>query len=346
MRPETLTATIRSLAPACGFARAAVAPAERIPSADVLLRYLESGFCAGMDYLRRNIEKRLDPSVLVAGARSVICLAAACGPETEYPDSPVSCFYRGRDYHRVLKKRAMLLCDRIRAAAGDFRGRIFVDTAPVAERALAAAAGLGWIGKNGMLIVPGIGNTVVLAEIVTDLPLVAGTPLASRCGECRACIDACPAAAIVEDGLVDARRCISYHTIENRGSIPLELRAQMGVAVFGCDACRNACPYSRAGPAGDEDLAPPGFAAPSLSEILSWTDADWDAATRGSGLRRATLRMFHRNVAVAAGNAGDPSLAPLLAALKRRGGPAAEIDWALGRIDESTGCGKGDGSLF
>lgn len=336
MRIEALTEKIRTLALACGFSRAAVASAGRISSADVLIRYLESGLCAGMDYLRRRIEKRLDPSVLVAGARSVICLAAACGPETEDPDSPVSCFYRGRDYHRVLKKRAMLLCDRIREEAGNFRSRIFVDSAPVAERALAAGSGLGWIGKNGMLVVPGIGNTVVLAEIVTDLPLPPGKPLAPRCGECRACIDACPAAAIVEDGLVDARRCISYHTIENRGSIPLELRAKMGGAVFGCDACRNACPYSRAGPAGDEDLAPPGFAAPSLSEVLSWTEADWDRATRGSGLRRATLRMFHRNAAVAAGNSGDPSLAPPLAALKRRGGPAAEIEWALGRIDEST----------
>jgi len=332
MNNSELKKNIRTFARECGFSRAAVAPAQQVPTGDLFRRYIENGYHGEMDYLSRDIDKRLDPSLLMEGARSVICLAATCSPDKENYDSPVSCFYRGRDYHRVLKKRAVCLCNRIAVEIGDFNSRICVDSAPAAERSLAAVSGLGWIGKNGMLIVPGTGNTVVLAEIVTDLVLEPDKPLESQCGDCRDCMEACPTGAILEDGFVDSRLCISYHTIENRERIPPELRSAMGSSVFGCDRCRNVCPYSRSGPSGDPDLAPAGFPTPSIGEILSWDEPAWDRATRGTALRRARLRMFHRNAAIAAGNSGDKSLVPLLEDLERCNGPVEEIEWAIAKL--------------
>jgi epoxyqueuosine reductase len=265
------------------------------------------------------------------GAKSVICLAASCRP-VEDAGSPISLFARGRDYHRVMRKRAMLLCDRIRETAVDFEGRIFVDAGPVAERDLASRSGLGWVGKSGMLIVPGIGNMVVLAEIVCNLPLRPGRPVPDECGDCRACVDACPTGAIVADRVVDARKCLSYHTIENRGRIPRRLWKKMGSRVFGCDACSAACPHSAYGPAGDPDLAPPGERPCDLKEILAWTEADWDERTRARATRRATFAMFRRNAAITAGNSGDTSLASALKRMRNLDGPAEEIDWALEQL--------------
>ena len=332
MNDLELSSRIRLLAHECGFSAVSIAEARRIDSADRMLHYIDRNYYAGMDFFQRNIDKRLDPSLLLEGARSVICLAASCSPEVETPDSPISCFYRGRDYHRVMKKRCRSLCDRIMSEIGDFKCKICVDSVPVAERALAAASGLGWIGKNGMLIVPGIGNTVVLAEIITDLELEYGSPHESRCDCCNICLNACPTGALRDDGYLDANLCISYHTIENRGTIPAELWPLMGGSVFGCDICRNACPRSSVGPSGDRELSPTEAVIPTIREILAWEDADWDEATRGKGLRRAKLWMFHRNAAIAAGNSDDTGLIPLLLDLKLRGGPVAEIDWAIAQL--------------
>ena len=304
---DSLTTEVKRLAKDCGFAGVGVAPvvpvapAGPIEHGEIFKGWLAAGFHAGMDFMAENVEKRLHPEKLVEGAKCVICLAVSYARYDDDIDDGrayIARYARGRDYHNLLKKRAIALCDRIREIFPTFVGRCFVDTAPIAERTLAAQSGLGWIGRNGMLIVPGLGNNVNLAEIVCNLPLRPGTPLAESCGDCSACLTACPTDAILQNGTIDCNRCLSYHTIENHGEIPREIREKMGNRIFGCDTCQNICPHARNAPAGDEQLttAPENSALPlSIEQILNWTHDDWDLATRGSALRRATYEMFIRN---------------------------------------------------
>ena len=307
-RTDELTDRVKALALEAGFARVGVAPAAETPHAERLDEWLARGWHAGMDYMARNVEKRKRPDLLVPGARSVICLAAAYAPRGEDTGGEyfIARYARGRDYHQVLKKRCRRLMDRIREAAPQFAGRAFVDSAPVAERSLAATAGLGWIGLNGCLIVPGLGSYVVLCEIVCNLPLARGEPIAPQCGDCDACAAACPTGALSDEGLVDCRRCISYLTIEHRGEIEPQYREKIGNRLFGCDTCQEACPHNREVPRGDAELTPKGkpLGGPRLAEVLTWTPADWDAATRGSPLRRAGYEALLRNAKIVAGNSG------------------------------------------
>ena len=292
-----------------------------------------------------HLAERLCPQRLVPGARSVICLAVGYAPTEDAPAEPAEAFVaryaRRRNYHRELKRRCHSLMDRIRRMEPSFEGRAFVDTAPVAERSLAAAAGLGWIGRNGCLIVPEYGSYVLLCEVVCNLPAAPGTPPAGACGDCGACARACPTGAIVGPAIVDSSRCLSYQTIENRGRIPQRLWPHVGNRVFGCDACQAACPHNL-GP-----HKPPATPIPAggdlhrtaLTEILAWSEGDWDLATRGSATRRATWEMFQRNALIAAGNAcRQPEVADEqksilrreMAALRRRRPQWRElIDWAV-----------------
>ncbi len=301
-----LTETALSLAREAGFVRAGVAPAGEVSDAGRFDDWLDRGFHGTMDYMTRHAPLRRRPDALVPGARSVLCLAAAYAPASEEPaEQLVARYARGRDYHRVLKRRCHALMDRLRQLAGDFAGRAFVDTAPVLERSLAVRAGLGWIGRNRCLTVPGVGSYVFLCEIVSELPLRPSEPAAGGCDACGACVRACPTGALTGDGL-DARRCISYLTVEHRGPIPAELRARMGRRLIGCDACQAACPHNRTGADHtDPALAPSGapLRGATAEEILHWTAGDWDAATRGSAARRASHAMFLRNAAVVAANA-------------------------------------------
>ncbi|MBN1942147.1 MAG: tRNA epoxyqueuosine(34) reductase QueG [Phycisphaerae bacterium] len=312
---DALTSRVKELALECGFARVGVAPAGPVERAEAFRAWLASGFHADMTYLARNVEARFNPAKLLDGARSVICLAVSYSPGRDEPDTDafIARYARGRDYHRVLKKRAQALCDLVRAVEASFVGRVFVDSAPVAERSLAAAAGLGWIGRNGSLIVPGLGSYVLLAEIVCNLPLRPDDSRQSGCGDCRKCMAACPTGAIISEGVIDARRCLSYQTIENRGDIPADLWPLLGLCVFGCDACQAICPHNRRAVSGDAELTGSAGEKPlTLKEILTWSESDRDRLTRGRALRRATHRMFLRNAILAAGNSGDPSLLPLL----------------------------------
>ena len=307
-RGEDITAEVKKLAMDAGFARVGIASVDANLHAERFRAWLASGYHADMAYMGRNVEKRLAPALLVDGARSVICLAVGyAGQDRPAGGVLVARYARGRDYHKVLKKRCRRLMDQIRGIAGEFEGRAFVDSGPVAERALAAAAGLGWIGRNGCLVVPGLGSYVLLCEIVCNLSLVPDGPIASQCEDCGACVSACPTGAIMEEGLVDCRRCISYLTIENRGEIAPDLRPLMGPRVFGCDTCQEACPHNRDLPAGDPELAATGqpLGGASIAEILTWRPDDWDRATRGSSTRRATYEMFLRNARIAAANTGD-----------------------------------------
>lgn len=343
---------IRVSAREAGFSRVGVAPADGVAGADAFDAWIAAGYHGEMGYLARNRAKRFQADKLVPGARSVICVALSYAPDPRdrgAPDRPrdearaaVSRYARGRDYHKVLKNRCRRLIDAIRRIVPNFEGRAFVDSAPVSERGLSAAAGIGWIGRNGCLIVPGLGSCVVLGEIVCNLALPPGSPVAGGCGDCDACIRACPTGACLGDSLVDARRCLSYLTIEHSGPVADELRPAWGNRVFGCDACQDSCPHNRDVPAGDPELldAPPGAGkegrkihdAP-LGELLGWDENQWDLATRGSAMRRAGFERFLRNVILAAGASGGSSLAAPLRRLRRSSPELAELTgWALDRV--------------
>ena len=332
--PQELKATILRLADEMGFACAGIAPA-RPPGAERFRQFLARGYHAGMDWLARDPDRRCDPRSLLPGAASVICLAASYAPAgDDSATDHVARYARGRDYHRLLRSRCRRLVGAISAVAPGVRTRICVDTAPLLERALAASAGLGWIGRNGCLIHPRLGSYLLLAEVVTDLPLRPDAPAASRCGRCRVCIEACPTGAIGPDGLVDASLCLSYVTIEHRGVVAEHLRAACGPRVFGCDVCQEVCPHNRRVPAGEADLRGPSeLARTPLAAILAWSPEDWDRLTRGSAARRAKWEMFLRNAAMAAGNAADAALRPALKRLARHPAPevSAAARWALGR---------------
>ena len=301
--PKQLAATVKSLATEAGFSAVGIASPQADLKTDAFARWLREGFHAEMAYMGRDVATRHRPEALVAGARSVICLAVSYAPTEELTgDGSIARYARGRDYHRACKKRAHRLMDRIRDIEPSLEGRAFVDAGPIAERSLAAAAGVGWIGRNGCLIVPGLGSYVVLCEIVCNLRLQFDEPIAPQCGDCDACVRACPTGALRADGLVDARRCRSYLTIEHRGEIDAEFASLMGTCVFGCDVCQEACPHNQDIPAGDDELARPRDVLRELSiaDVLNWTEADWDAATRGSAMRRATYEMWVRNARLVA----------------------------------------------
>jgi epoxyqueuosine reductase len=336
---DELTNRVKALALEVGFSRVGIAPAGEVPHGSGLLAWLEGGRHGPMEYMAKNLSLRLDPSRLVPGAKSVICLAVAYRSTGEtpvvhmgkmpMPHGRIARFAGGRDYHKVLKSACIKLMDAIRSWQVGFEGRAFVDSGPVMERSLAAMAGLGWIGRNGCLIVPGLGSYVLLCEIICNLPLCPDGPMEGSCGRCGQCVKSCPMGAMMEDGMVDANRCISCLTIENRGEIAPEYWPRMGTRIFGCDTCQEACPHN----AGSTD-AP----ALPLAEVLRWEQGDWDAATRGLAIRRATWPMFLRNAAIAAGNSRDKALlAPLKELRLRAEGDLAFlrplIDWAMSRLD-------------
>jgi len=307
-----LTAAAKRLALEAGFARAAALSLAEAPPETGLADWVAAGYAGDMTYLQRHAPMRLAPQKLVEGAKSVICLAASYAPVEPGPGI-IARYARGRDYHKVLKKRCRRLAELLRRIEPTFVGRAFVDIGPVGERHLAAAAGLGWIGRNGCLYVPGLGSYVLLAEVFCNLPLRTERPVASGCGDCQACMKACPTGAFVGPGRIDARKCVSYLTIEHKGQIDPALARQMGNRLFGCDACQEACPHNRTLLLGDEELTaeywrgrglagPLGGAGPA--EILTWTADDWSRATQGSAVRRASLEQLKRNAEIVVGKGG------------------------------------------
>ena len=308
-------------------------------------RWLELGRHGTMDWMARHGRKRTRPADLLPGTLRVLCfrmhywprdaapaLAVLADPQKAY----ISRYALGRDYHRLMRKRLRRLAERIASMAGPMGYRVFVDSAPVMEKPLAAQAGLGWMGKHTNLINRHKGSWFFLGEIYTDLPLPVGRPVANHCGSCRACMDICPTQAIVAPYQLDARRCISYLTIEHRGPIPPELRPMMGNRVFGCDDCQLVCPWNRhARPSEEPAFAPRGgLDGAALTTLFGWSEEQWRENTRGSALRRAGYAGWLRNLAVALGNAA-PSV-PVLKALRHRASHASElvrehVHWALGR---------------
>jgi len=310
-----------------------------------LERWLADGYHGDMRYMERHADKRLDPCQLEPYAARVISArmdylpagtepAKILGrPELAY----VSRYSLGRDYHRVVRPRLARLADRLREAAGG-RYRAFTDSAPVLEKALGAKAGLGWIGKHTLLLNRDAGSFFFLGEIFTDLPLpVSNATVDDHCGRCSACISVCPTGAIVAPHRLDARRCISYLTIEYRGSIPASLRPALGNRVFGCDDCQLVCPWNRfARTTTLTDFSPrQGLDGATLLELFAWDEAEFLRRTEGTALRRISYEMWQRNLTVALGNA--PRSEAALAALRARRAAASpllaeHIDWAIARL--------------
>ena len=295
-----LTRTVKERALELGFDRVAVGEAARPAHGEAFERWLDAGYAGGMEYVGRGRAERLDPGRLLPGWRSVVAVALNYAPREDDPAwHGVARYARGRDYHDVIRPRLEVLKDVLRAAGGpEVRSRASVDTSAVLERDLAATAGLGWIGKNTNLIIPGLGSYFFIGIVLTTAELMADSVLPDRCGTCTACLRACPTGAFVGPYTLDARRCISYLTIEHRGEIDASFHRAIGNWMFGCDACQEVCPWNRqAPPARDGELltgAPPG--APQT--LLELSPDDFRDRFRGSPLKRARREGLVRNARI------------------------------------------------
>ena len=324
---DTLLQNIKTWGAELGFARVGVTRIDLSADEAHFVDWLRQGFHGEMQYMQRHGTKRSRPADLVPGTMSCISLrmdywpAAAADAEGMLADAArayVSRYALGRDYHKLLRHRLQQLAVRIGDAVGPFGHRVFTDSAPVLEKALARNAGLGWIGKHTNLIDKDIGSYFFLGEIYVDLDLPADEPATAHCGTCSACIPACPTGAIVAPYRLDARRCISYLTIELKGSIPEEFRRAIGNRVYGCDDCQLACPWNKfARPTAEGDFAPRhGLDQSALTELFAWSEAQFLERTAGSAIRRIGYERWLRNIAIGLGNA-PPSKA-LDAALSAR----------------------------
>ncbi len=309
-----------------------------------LLAWLAAGRHGEMSYMARHGVRRARPSELVPGTARVIAARmdywpAAVAIETVLDDPArafISRYALGRDYHKLMRARLEKLAQRMHAAIGPFGYRAFTDSAPVLEKALAQKAGLGWIGKHTNVINEQAGSWFFLGELYTDLPLPVDAPGQNHCGSCRACLDICPTRAIVSPYQLDARRCISYLTIELRGPIPVELRPLMDNRIYGCDDCQWVCPWNRfARVSAEPDFAPRhGLDAPQLIALFAWSEAEFLKKTEGSAIRRIGYECWLRNIAVALGNA--PKSDAIVGALQARADHASalvreHVQWALTR---------------
>ncbi|MBI2527013.1 MAG: tRNA epoxyqueuosine(34) reductase QueG [Candidatus Rokubacteria bacterium] len=299
----TLTAAVKARALALGFDAVAVGAADPPAHGDELRRWVEAGRAGTMAYLERRLEERLDPRRVLPGARSVVCVALNYhqGRIADGSWAPVARYAWGRDYHEVMLPRLQALAALLREAASA-ESRAYVDTGPVLERELAARAGLGWVGKNTMLLSPSLGSWFFIGVLLTTAELVHDPPLPDRCGSCRACLDACPTGAFAAPRLLDARRCISYLTIEHRGPIEPALAAGMGQWQFGCDLCQSVCPWNRKAPVTREEAFRPAAPYPGAEALLQMDDAALRRRFAGTALLRPRAAGLRRNAAIALRN--------------------------------------------
>lgn len=330
-----------------GFQQAGISDIDLAAAEDRLESWLAAKFHGSMDYMQRHGVKRSRPGELVPGTVRVISVRMDYLPEEQdearqlldhESRAYVSRYALGRDYHKVLRVRLRTLARRIEERIGEFGYRVFVDSAPVLEKALAEKAGIGWVGKHTNVINRDHGSWFFLGELYTDLPLPVDQPETSHCGTCRACIDVCPTQAIVAPYSLDARRCISYLTIELKDAIPIEFRKAIGNRIYGCDDCQIFCPWNKfAEPTAEDDFAPRhGLDSAELLELFSWNEETWLRKTEGSAIRRIGFERWIRNIAIALGNA--KTTADVVAALKQRQHSesdmvAEHVAWALAQHD-------------
>ena len=313
--PLTLAEQIRNLGFTLGFQAVRFSsPVTTHHQAD-FQRWLDMGYHGDMAWLERNQDKRFDASSLHLGTQTVITVRMDYWPRdtnsqailTDPSMAYISRYALGRDYHKVLKKRLAQFASAIETLAGNHGARPFVDSAPVMERQLAEQSGMGWIGKNTLLLSPGVGSYFFLGELCTSLDITPDPPTPkSHCGSCRQCITDCPTDAFVADGVLDARKCISYLTIEFSGSIPVDLRPKMGNRIYGCDDCQLVCPHNRKAEATSENDFAPRHRLESISllDVFNWDETTFLAKTEGSPIRRIGYQQWLRNVAIGLGN-GD-----------------------------------------
>lgn len=357
---RALVAQIRSWGAELGFDAIRIADVDLSHAEEGLQTWLAQGFHGDMDYMANHGMLRARPAELVAGTvRAVVARMPYLPHGSHQPtagsdwrtvewdrlrrpqDATISLYARGRDYHKVLRQRLQKLAEKIAGAVGPYGFRVFTDSAPVLEVALATNGGLGWRGKHTLLLDRDAGSMFFLGEILIDLPFPVDPPVEPHCGNCTRCIDVCPTQAIVAPYTVDARRCISYLTIEHKGSIPVELRAAMGNRVYGCDDCQLICPWNKfAVPANVPDFdVRNGLDSATLAELFPWTDAEFNQRLEGSPIRRIGHERWLRNIAVAIGNAlrgplPDSVRTQLIAALRARADDASglvreHVAWAL-----------------
>jgi epoxyqueuosine reductase len=353
--PAELGRELTAAALELGFARVGFAPVERLERGGAAFeKWLASGYAGDMTYLESSGD-RADPRALLAEAKSVIVVALQyASPAGEVValrtregrplSGTVARYARGQDYHQVLRDRLLLLAERTAALVGrPVLSRPCVDTAPLLERETAALAGLGFLGKNTLAIVAGLGSYVLLGELLLDVEVAPGKPAEPHCGACRACLDACPTGAFVDPYVLDARRCIAYLTIEYTGVIPRELRAPIGTRIFGCDVCQEVCPYN--GSSHAREILPefrprPEVDPVDLEALLELGSATYRKFVKRSSMRRANRSTLSRNAAIALGNTHDARAeAPLAKAVL--GHPIALVRghaaWALGELGDKAG---------
>lgn len=341
----TLAERIRTWGRALGFQQLGIARADVGQAETDLQAWLAAGYHGDMDYMAKHGRRRSRPAELIPGTVRVIVARMdylppeSASPKTllEQPDKAYIARYSlGRDYHKLLRRRLQQLAHRITDHCGPFGYRVFVDSGPVMEKPLAALAGLGWQGKHTNLINRDAGSWFLLGALYTDLPLPADNPTTNHCGSCSTCLDVCPTRAIVAPYRLDARRCISYLTIEQSGPIPADLRPAVGNRIFGCDDCQLFCPWNKfARPTAEADFMPRhGLDSAGLIDLFEWNALTWSERTRGSALRRPGHTGWLRNIAVALGNA--PPAERIRIALAKRLSHASElvrehVQWALER---------------
>lgn len=346
---DALAADIQRIAIELGFNAVGIAGIDLAQDEERLVQWLEAGYAGEMHYMSRFSRRRARPADIKPGTVRVISVRSDYWP-TEAADAEstlqqpslgyVSRYALGRDYHRLMRNRLQDLADAIEAKIGPFGHRVFVDTGPVMEKPLARNAGLGWIGKHTNLIHPKAGSFFFLGELYIALPLPTDTPTGEHCGTCTACLPACPTGAIVGPYQLDARRCISYLTIELEGSIPEDLRPLMGNRIYGCDDCQLVCPWNKFARTPSSDAFEPrnSLDRSRLIDLFAWTAAEFDERLRGSAIRRIGHERWLRNIAVALGNA--PTDAAVIEALRARSAHPSSlvrehVEWALAR-HEST----------
>ncbi len=341
-----LKSSIRAFALEAGFDAVGFAPATLDGAArDGLAEFLANGHHGDMGWMAEKSDRRGDPQTLWPAARSVVVVAANYGPASDplermaelarHGRGWISAYAQNRDYHDVMKKRLKAVARQIHDTYGS-EVKVFVDTAPVMEKPLAARAGIGWQGKHTNVVSRDFGSWLFLGEVYTDLDLAPDAAATDRCGACRRCLDVCPTNAFLEPHKLDARRCISYLTIEHKGHIPRALRAAMGNRIYGCDDCLSVCPWNKFAKATDEPAFLPRLelTAPRLADMAVLDDTGFRTVFAGSAIKRIGRDRFVRNILIAIGNSGDAGLVSVARGLLSDGSPLvrAMAVWALSRL--------------
>jgi epoxyqueuosine reductase len=337
---NSLTQSLKAKATELGFDKATISRAEALDARNGLESWLAAGHHGEMLWMSRDPRKRLDPRKMFAEARSVIALAVNYYTPENHSEDPdhgkISRYAWGNDYHRVVKERLNSFMEWIVKVEPTAQGLCCCDTGPIMDKAWAHRSGLGWIGKHSNLITRELGSWIFLGEIILNLELEYDSEGRSYCGTCQRCLDVCPTQAIVAPYVVDARRCISYLTIELRGPIPREFRAAIGSRIFGCDDCQDVCPWNRFAQISPEpDFYPaPGNRLAVLTELMRLTEDEFRTRFRRSSIKRTKYAGFLRNVAVALGNSRNPNAVPVLVEGLSHSQPLvrAHVAWALGEI--------------